>query len=328
MKRLLTLAGLFALALLLAPPLRADVMTRQKSQVKFEGFLGTMVNLFGGKAAKEGVTSTVAVKGDRMSDLGDATGRIIDLGEEKVYALDLKKKQYQVKTFAELRAEYEKAKAEAEQRASEMKQDEKQEAEQPEQEYEFDVAVKETGEHKSILGQDTREAVITITGHVKGQSLEDGGGLVLTADSWIGPAQPALREIVDFNLKFIKAIYGEQFMADMQQQMATLLTMYPSFSRMSAQMQASATTLQGTPLETTTTFEVVKSAEQLKAAQQESQSSGGGGLGGMLGRKLMGNRGQPQQRSTVFTAAHQVLSVSASASADDVAIPAGFKEKK
>jgi len=53
-----------------------------------------MVNLFGGKAAREGGTSTVAVKGDRKAIRGDANGQFIDLNEEKIYDLDLKKKTY------------------------------------------------------------------------------------------------------------------------------------------------------------------------------------------------------------------------------------------
>jgi len=36
----------------------------------------------------------------------------------------------------------------------------------------------------------------------------------------------------------------------------------------------------------------------------------------------------PSERSNVFAASHEVLSVGASATADDVAMPANFKEKK
>src|SRR5260370_42601427 len=82
--------------------LKADVRADEKSHVEFAGVLGRMVNLFGGKAAREGVTSMVAVKGDRKATLSDATGQIIDLGEEKIYDLDLKKKSYKETTFAEL----------------------------------------------------------------------------------------------------------------------------------------------------------------------------------------------------------------------------------
>ena len=47
--------------------------------------LGRMFNMFGGKAAREGTASTVAVKGNRKATMSDAAGQIIDLDEEKVY---------------------------------------------------------------------------------------------------------------------------------------------------------------------------------------------------------------------------------------------------
>src|SRR5437764_14305385 len=67
--------------------LKADVRADEKGRVEFAGMLGRVVNLFGGKAAREGVTSMVAVRGDRKARLNDATGQIIDLAEEKVYDL-------------------------------------------------------------------------------------------------------------------------------------------------------------------------------------------------------------------------------------------------
>ena len=104
MKRLLISCAM-ALPLLALRPARrcAEVKTREKSQVKIEGMIGRMVNMFGGKAAKEGVVSTVAVKGNRKATMNDSTGQIIDLSEEKIYDLDMKKKTYEVTTFEELR---------------------------------------------------------------------------------------------------------------------------------------------------------------------------------------------------------------------------------
>ena len=100
------------------PRLDADVRADQKTHVEFAGMLGRMVEHFGGKAAREGVTSTVAVKGNRKATLNDATGQIIDLTEEKVYDLDLKKKSYKVTTFAELRRQMEEARKKAAEDAS------------------------------------------------------------------------------------------------------------------------------------------------------------------------------------------------------------------
>jgi hypothetical protein len=96
----LVTVGVFALC---SYTVRADVRADEKSKVEFAGMMGRMFNMFGGKAAREGTASSIAVQGDRKATMGDSTGQIIDLSEEKVYDLDLKKKSYKVTTFAELR---------------------------------------------------------------------------------------------------------------------------------------------------------------------------------------------------------------------------------
>src|SRR5215204_5432262 len=99
MKRLVRIAMVALPLMTLAAPGYAEVKTREKTQVKLEGMLGRMFNLFGGKSAKEGVESRTAVKGNRKATLNDSTGTIVDLTEEKVYEIDVKKKQYTVTTF-------------------------------------------------------------------------------------------------------------------------------------------------------------------------------------------------------------------------------------
>ena len=95
----------------------ADVRTDQRVKFQLGGAVGKLINMFGGKGAREGVTTTVAVKGNRKVTMSDATGQIIDLSEEKIYDLDMRKKTYKVTTFAQLRAEMEKARRDAEQMA-------------------------------------------------------------------------------------------------------------------------------------------------------------------------------------------------------------------
>ena len=314
-------------AVLAAPVLQADVKTRAKTTFALEGMLGGVVRVFGGRAAKEGIESTTAVKGNRKSTMNDTSGQIVDLTEEKVYAVDVKKKEYRVTTFAEMRAQFEKAKAEAEKQAREAKPEEKEQMEEAGRQLEFDFDVKETGARKEIAGYNAREVVLLVTGREKGRALEEGGGFVMTSTMWMGPRLAALDELHQFDLRFARAVYGENFAADMQQ-MAGMMAMYPSFKTMASRMQAESGKLDGTALSTTVMFESVRSAEQMKAASAPPASSGGGGLSGMLGRRMLGNRGQPQQRTKVLTTTNDLLSVATTVADADVAIPAGFKEKK
>jgi len=326
MKRQFGIAVMVTLALVTAV-VHGDVKTKERTQIKFGGgMLGALMNRASGDAAKDGIVSTVAVKGSRMSSLTESTGQIIDLGEEKIYELDLKKKEYRVSTFAEMRARIKEAQEKAAKQAKDMPASDKEAVEDSAKQIEFEVDVKETGQTKQIAGHNTREVVLTISAHEKGKKLEDSGGFVMKNDMWLGPKIAALDEIATFHQKYFKAIYGDSIGLD-PQQMATMLAMFPSLSKMSARMQTEGAKMQGTPLLTTSTFETVKSAEQMKGDGERGGGGGGGGIGGMLASRMM-KRGPAEPRSTMMTTTVERLSVETAASADDVAVPAGFKEKK
>jgi hypothetical protein len=316
--------SLVALPLLtmLAGPAAADVRTRDRTQVKFEGMLGRMMGMFGGKAAKEGVVTTNAVKGNRKAEtMGDTSGRIVDLAEEKVYELDLKKKAYTVTTFEELRRRMREAQEKARKQAP---ADERESGDQqkPAREMEIDFDVQQTGATKTLAGYDTREVVMTVTMREKGRTLEEGGGLVMTSNSWMGPAIPAMKELSDFEMRYWKALAPEaQGMSP--EQMAAVLAMYPMLNRAMERLKAEGAKLEGTPLASTTVFETVRSQEQMA---QEGESGGGGGLSGMLARRMMKKDAKP--RNVVFTITHETLEVTPEVAAAELEIPAGFTEKK
>jgi hypothetical protein len=329
MKRSLTTSLLaLPLAATFAISLTADVKTRERSMVKFEGMLGRMIGMFGGKAAKEGIVTSAAVKGERKATMSDTTSQIVDLSEEKIYDLDMKKKEYQVTTFEELRRRMREAQERAAKDAARQEgREEKAEkpADQPKKELEVDFDAKETGQRKQVAGYDARQVIMTVTVREKGKTIEDGG-LVMTADSWLGPEIAALKELHEFDMKYYQKLYGGTAMALAAEQMAMVMAMYPAMKDASERMAKEGDKLKGTPLTTTTTFEAVKSKAMVEEESKQN-NSGGGGLGGMLARKMM-KKEDPKQRATIFTLQHEFLEVSTSATAADVELPAGFKEKK
>jgi len=336
MKRLARIA-IVALPLmtLATAPAYAEVKTRDKTQVKFEGMLGRMVGMFGGKAARDGVIATNAVKGDRKMTVTDTTGRIVDLAEEKVYDLDLKKKTYTVVTFAQLRQQMKEAQEKAAKEAAEQQKEEAGKAkEQPSEkspEVEVDFDLKETGQKKQILNYEAREVVMTITVRQKGKTLEDAGGMVLTSDMWLGPEIPAMKELVDFEVRYWKAIAPEASGMSAEQ-MATVMAMYPMLKQGMERLNKEKVNMRGTALATVTTFDAVKGKEQMAKESDSSSSSNnsGGGLSGMLARKMM-KKQQPSEdkaRATVFTATTETLEISTTVAASDLEIPAGFRQEK
>ncbi len=333
-----TLAAAALLATSLgAVPAAADVKSQERTQIKFEGMLGRMFGLFGGKAARDGLVDTVALKGDRMMTTNGETGQIIDLAEEKVYDLDLKKKTYTVTTFDELRQRMREAQERARQQAAQAKPEQETNAPAEEPNVEIDFEMKETGQKRTISGYECREVVATVTTREKGKTLEQGGGLQMIMTTWLAPEIAALKERAAFQMKYAQKVYGGAFSAGSMEQMAAAMAMYPGMKDALARMNKENVNMSGTPLLTTMTMQAVKSEEQMAQEKQQGGDSGSGaptGLGGLMGgfAKKMAKKkespeaaGQPANRATILTSTTEVLGISTDVAATDVAIPAGFR---
>jgi hypothetical protein len=337
-RRIVTAALALGVALLSSHVVRADVRADEKSKIEFSGMLGRMFNMFGGKAAHDGVQRTVAVKGDRKASVSDTTGQIVDLAEEKVYDLDMKKKSYKVTTFAELRRRME----EAQKRAQEQAQKDEgkpAKSEPPDKQVEIDFTIKNTGEKKTINGFDTHQAIATVTVREKGKTLEQGGGMVMTADMWLAPTIKEMKEIRDFDMRYAQKLYGPVVAGASAEQMAAAMAMYPMMKQAIGKMNAEGGKIDGTPVLTTMTMDSVKSEEQMaadaKPADDQSSktpTSVGGLLGGFAkkaaAKKAAGGDDAAKARATFMTSTTEVLKVVTSVTPDDLAIPPGLKESK
>ena len=163
---------------------------------------------------------------------------------------------------------------------------------------------------------------MTVTVREKGKTLEESGGLVLTADTWLGPDIPAMRELAEFEMKYWKAIAPETALVSAEQ-MAAVAAMYPLIKPAMDRINQEKVSLKGTPLATAMTFEAVKSKAQI---DEQSKSSSGGGLSSMIARKMSKKDDKP--RATIFTMNSETLEIATTAGATDVDIPAGFKLKE
>ena len=237
MKRLFTTAAIALVIGAVAAPAFAEVKTRDKVTFKFESRL---LNFIMGKSAKEGVENKVAVKGNRKATINGNTGTIIDLSEEKVYDLDMKKKTYTVTTFEELRRRAREAAEKAEkeaQKAEPGQPEEPKTKEKPAKEYEFDFDVKETGQTKQVAGYNTRQAIATVTVREKGKTLEESGGMVMINDLWLAPEIPQLKELFDFDMKYARALAGPQSLEVSAEQMAQIMALFPMIGKAMERME-------------------------------------------------------------------------------------------
>ena len=342
----------FAVVVFASAAVSADVRSDQRVKFQLGGMVGKLVNMFGGKGAREGVTTTVAVKGNRKVTLSESTGQIIDLSEEKVYDLDMKKKTYKVTTFAQMRAEMEKARREAEQQAREMEKQAPSEPGEPSQpaqkdpnqkEFEVDFDLKNTGATKTINGFNTKQTVMTITVREKGKTLNDAGGMVMTTDMWLADNVPSTDEIANFDIKYAEKLYGPSVMAGASaQDMAMAMAMYPQIKPALEKAAKEGTKVEGTAIFTEMKMEAVppgtanQSAQALPAPEAQPEQKKGRFGGIMGGLKKMAEASQQQQqsgeqkpqRSIIMTTSVEMLKVTPDVTADVMAIPAGFKETK
>lgn len=338
MRRLiLSLAILCAIAI---APLSADVRSDQRVKFQLGGAIGKLVNMFGGKGAREGVTTMVAVKGNRKVTMADSDGQIIDLAEEKIYDLDIRKKTYTVTTFAEIRKRMEEARRDAEKQAREAQaREESKPAEKDPnaKEYEVDFDIKTTGATKTINGFNTQQAVVTITVREKGKTLNEAGGLVMTTDLWNTTSAPSTKELADFDVKYAQKLYGPMVTGASAQDMAMALAMYPQMKPALDKMRAEGGKLEGTPILTEMKVEAVPpgTADQTATAPapaEPEQKKGrfGGLMGGLKKMAEKGNSGgdAKPQRAVVMTTSVEMLKITTDVDAASVAIPAGFTEKK
>jgi hypothetical protein len=258
----------------------------------------------------------------------DRSGQLIDLAEEKIYDIDFSKKSYKVTTFEEIRQRMREAQERARREQEKARKDES-EAAAGGKEYEIDVDVKQTGETKTVNGFDTRQVITTVTVREKGKTLEQSGGMVLALDSWLTKTMPSMKEMQDFNLRYVQKLHGPLAAGASAEQMAAALAMYPMLKDALAKVNAEGAKADGTAIATTLKVEAVRSPEQMEQASEQEASSGGGGLSGMLARKMMKKKEDegPKDRATVMTTTHEVLSVSTDVAPGDVSIPEGFKAK-
>jgi hypothetical protein len=156
---------------------------------------------------------------------------------------------------------------------------------------------------------------------------------------WLAPKIAAMKEIADFQARYMQKLYGPMVTGVSAEQMAAAMAMYPMMKQAIARMNVEGQKLDGTAILTTITMESVKSAEQVaadaKKSESESKPNVSGGVGGLIGgfgkkmaAKKMGGDEAAKPRTTFMTGTTEVLKVVTDVSAADVSIPAGFKENK
>ena len=169
--------------------LRYDETTEMKGGIMET--LGKFGGMFGAKGLDKSTTTTY-IKGDRLrkDQLNGAeltSSQIIDLDREQIVMLDHKKKTYTVRTFAEMKAQMEKAIAAARSTPQNppAPKDTNKDKEKPDVRVEPKINVKDTGETRVINGFNTRKVLLTVEVEGEDQKTKDKGAMGADTELWL-----------------------------------------------------------------------------------------------------------------------------------------------
>lgn len=298
-----------------------------------------------GRGAAEPTLTTIAVKGDKMATRTKDVLILVDLAAETQTTVMMKDQTYSVMTFAQMKAQMEKAMSKVNSKDTDTK---------------MTVDVKETGKTAVISGQNAHEWMMTML--VEGNSGGQRGQMRLEMSNWVSKSKVAgYDEILNFQKKMVEKMGIAQLGASMSGPMGQ-----PGMAKGMAEMGKKMAEMGGVPVVTVmrmipTDPEQVKQMEAMQAqpapaggAARPSMSEAlGGALGGRfggLGRKKKEEApaaaptpapaaaptpsAAPVQGSFTSTASMMEMTTetlgfsNAPVDASLFAVPAGFKEVK
>lgn len=166
-----------------APMTLADFRYDQTSRMT-GGAMMSMMQLAArfNKNAMQPITSTVAVKGNRLvTNSNGKSAHIIDLDKETITDVNFDKKEYSVTTFAEMKSFLDKASLKS-----------------GTTETSIEVDVKDTGKEEVVNGLKAKEYLLTLK--VDGTNFQTGqrAEMQMEMSNWIAPSMPGHKEMGDF----------------------------------------------------------------------------------------------------------------------------------
>jgi hypothetical protein len=154
------------------------------------------------------------------------------------------------------------------------------------------LEVKQTDEHATIAGHETRKTSVTMTQISTCKDSSDVCEIVYGFDSWLTPdTLPGTDEQRAFQQRYLKQIGLDS--ESMMSMMGGMSSMMGPYADMMQQLKGKASALKGTSLRTT--FRMTMGGEKCgkaKQAKAEGAPDAGTSVGGMLGGMVGGSLGQ------------------------------------
>jgi hypothetical protein len=247
------------------------------------------------------VSMTTMVRGNRKATVSKESIEIVDLDKEEMIHVDLIKKTYSVVTFAQMRQAMQQMPEKL--KEAEAQANEPQGQPKPNIKTSYSVDVKNTGAQKDVNGLTAQEQLITLTMTVtnldapaSGQSGPNTATLVVTADAWIAPDPPEVKEIQDFDArmgkKMMEGVDAQAWLASMRNSnpgMGQMLGGQPGASEAMAQMAKEMEKLKGTHVLDVVSMGALAPAGSAQANQSAQTNSAGGNSAGTTAGQVAGD---------------------------------------
>ncbi len=247
-----------ALAVILigaAAPLYGDFTYQSTSKITGGALVGMMK--FAGAFSKDArkvmdpISSTTSIKGNRMVTKTADSSTIVDIDKETITTVNFAQKSYSVVTFAQMK--------QAMEEMSQKMQQQKGGGGQPPPDMQFDIKMNDTGQTRTINGNNAHEVVMTMT--MQGADAKSGakGGLDVTTDMWIAPKVAGYEEVRDFSRRMGQKIAWSP--------MSNPLINRPDMQRAMAELSKEGSKMDGLPV-----LETIKMGGKLEGVPDTSSS--------------------------------------------------------
>jgi len=215
-----TLSLCISVALMMPVCVSADLRYDETTEIKggIMESLGKMAGMFGAKGLDKSTTATY-IKGDRLrkDQLSGAelvSSQIIQLDREQILSLDHKKRTYTVMTFAEMKAQMEKAMASMKS-GPQSQPTPKADPQKPDVKVEPKINVKDTGETRMINGFNARKVLLTIEIEGEDQKTKDKGAMGADTELWLTKDISGFDEQNSFYAKYAQKMASPELVKSM-----------------------------------------------------------------------------------------------------------------
>lgn len=266
-----------AMGLIMMPfcvPVTADLRYDETTEIKggvFES-LGKIGGMFGAKSPNKTTTITY-LKGDRLrkdqlegQELENS--QIIQLDLDRILMLDHKKKSYTVMTFAEMRAQMEKAMASM--KSAPQNQPPAKDNQNPQVKVEPKINVKDTGETRVINGFNTRRVLMTVELEGEDQKTKDKGAMGADTEVWLTKEVAGFEEQNRFNLKYAQKMASPELVKNLGD--ASAMRQDPRFADSAQALHKKLESLDGMAILTIMSFNLSGTASPQTQEQASTPS--------------------------------------------------------